>query len=121
MNQEMWRSAKRWLPALTWMALIFAFSSQPNSSQTTGQIFGEFNYFVRKVAHFSEYAILYLLVVRAWTRPVASSALCVLYAMTDELHQVLVPGRTATIGDVVIDALGVAGAMLIWRLFMMSR
>jgi VanZ family protein len=41
--------------------------------------------------------------------------------MTDELHQVLVPGRTATIGDVVIDALGVAGAMLIWRLFMMSR
>lgn len=43
--------------------------------------------------------------------------LCVLYAISDELHQIFVPGRTAQVMDVLIDTagavvgIGVAGMM----------
>ena len=40
----------------------------------------------------------------------------VLYAASDELHQSFVPGRTASTGDVLVDALGVGLAWLGWCL-----
>lgn len=31
---------------------------------------------------------------------------CVLYGISDEFHQTFIPGRTATLGDLVADAVG---------------
>lgn len=69
---------------------------------------------VRKLGHFTEYLIFGLLLARAlesdapW-RPrhaVLVVVLATLYAVTDELHQYFVPGRTAAVADVVIDGTG---------------
>ena len=44
------------------------------------------------------------------------------YAVTDELHQLFVPGRAGMISDVLIDSLGVLfGCFLIYALFRIFR
>jgi VanZ family protein len=69
---------------------------------------------IRKLAHFTEYLILGLLILRAlrdergWRlqHALMAIALATVYAVSDELHQRFVPGRTAAVGDVGIDAVG---------------
>ena len=77
---------------------------------------------VRKAAHFSEYAMLGLslrLCLESWLGHrrkrlwPAAWACGALYSCTDELHQMLVDGRTGQLLDVVIDSAGVLfGAVL---------
>ncbi|MGE5544823.1 MAG: VanZ family protein [Bacillota bacterium] len=72
------------------------------------------NHVVRKLAHFSLYMVLGILSARAlrksgmtgWKPLIAAVLICVLYAVTDELHQVFVPGRSGQISDVFIDSMG---------------
>ena len=72
------------------------------------------DHYVRKTAHFLEYALLGVLVCRALGIDVkkkahllgAALAFCSLYAVTDELHQYFVPGRSCQIKDVMIDSSG---------------
>ena len=111
----------RLLCLLAWMAVIYWFSDQPNSNQVTENYFGDFNFSVRKLAHFSEYAILFL--IARWTLAASkleqirargawsALAIAVAYAMLDEWHQAYVPGRSAAWGDVLIDA---SGATVSW-------
>ena len=107
-----------WGPPLMLMALIFAFSAMPSDSDK--HIWWVF--LLRKVAHFSEYALLCALWFRA-LRPVltlerslrAAVAICVTYAVTDELHQTLVDGRIGTWHDVLIDAAGALTAAWLIR------
>jgi len=71
-------------------------------------------FIVRKSAHFSSYAILGGFGILAFSqypldRPRRISyavLICVLYAATDEIHQLFVPGRSAELGDVAIDTAG---------------
>lgn len=51
----------KFLLLILWMLVIYVFSDQPNSNETTLEIFGTFNYWVRKAAHMTEYGILFLL------------------------------------------------------------
>lgn len=73
------------------------------------------DHYVRKSAHFMEYALLAVLVFRALqidlkTKKIclfaATWAVCSFYAATDELHQFFVPGRSCQIRDVLIDSAG---------------
>ena len=72
---------------------------------------------VRKAAHASEYALLGILVfgVARKKEMTKRQMLCailvtVLYAASDELHQLFVPGRSCQLRDVLIDTAGaVAG------------
>jgi len=62
----------------------------------------------RKLAHFIEYGVLYWLLVRG---PMAERRgwallICVIYALTDEGHQIFVPGRGPSLFDVGLDASG---------------
>jgi VanZ family protein len=107
-----------WLPVLIWMFVIFLFSGQPHSAAVTGVVFGQFNLPVRKLAHASEYAILFLLSRRAFRASEGKSTrlkslkaivLCLFYALSDEWHQSFVPGRSASLNDVAID---ISGAFL---------
>jgi VanZ family protein len=50
-----------------------------------------------------------------WTEAGLTLAIVFLYAASDELHQVFVPGRTGQISDVFVDVSGaVAGLTLLW-------
>lgn len=69
------------------------------------------DFFLKKTAHMIGYGIFYYLLVRA-VKPKSLSAyvvimiFCVFYAISDEIHQSFVPGRTATLMDVGFDSLG---------------
>ena len=78
---------------------------------------------MRKSAHFIAYLILGFLVSHAmkndgstalaWKRRGASLLLCVAYAISDEIHQIFVPGRGPLVKDILIDGAGaVIGIML---------
>ena len=109
--------AARWLPVVFWAGLIFTFSSIP----ALGTGLGTWDLVLRKLAHFTEYAIFGWLIMRAlrdtrgWQlhHALMAVALAGTYAVSDELHQVFVPGRTAAFGDVVIDTLGAATAQVL--------
>ncbi len=66
------------------------------------------NALIRKSAHFTEYAILFWLLVRGpfKDRPFSAMVICVGYAFLDEGHQMFVPGRTASLYDVALDSTG---------------
>ena len=66
----------KWLMLLLWMLVIFIFSSQPHSGETTKSIIEQImpniktnslldmiNFIVRKSAHITEYFILTLLII----------------------------------------------------------
>ncbi|MGV8155183.1 MAG: VanZ family protein [Alkaliphilus sp.] len=66
------------------------------------------NHIVRKNAHFFAYLVLALLVMNAVRRTGGSDIkltllICVLYAISDETHQIFVPGRSAQVSDILID------------------
>jgi len=108
-HSAIWRRA---LPALLWAALIFVFSSQAELPRVPVSVL---DLVLKKAAHLAEYAVLAILLLRALA-PVRSEAtrgaflaawaLAVIYAVTDEIHQAFVPGRSAAALDVLIDALG---------------
>jgi len=103
--------ARLWLPVLAWAAIIFALSSVPD----LGTGLGGWDLLLRKLAHAAEYAVLGALLLRATGRTGLAFALGTLYAVTDELHQMFVPGRMGRPLDVAIDALGVACGILVWQ------
>ncbi|MGN0162267.1 MAG: VanZ family protein, partial [Candidatus Ornithomonoglobus sp.] len=78
--------------------------------------------FIRKCAHFSEYAVLGIssyVSIRFLTDKSAryvriyAILFCMLYAVTDEIHQHFVPGRTERIFDVFVDTCGAATGVII--------
>ena len=85
------------------------FGSLPAAEQA--EIVASLQFLVRKSAHFSIYMILGL---------ATSCAVCLLYAASDEIHQLFVPGRSGEVRDVMIDfsgaVLGIALSMLVFLL-----
>ncbi len=133
-----------WWPALAWAVVISLFSTGAFTSENTGRIIIpvlhwlfpssslqalEFmHHIIRKCAHFTEYFILSLLILRAiragrhgtrlaWA--VLAIVLVAGYASLDEFHQRFVPGRTPAVTDVLIDTTGGAAAQAIAALFAM--
>lgn len=137
-------SKKRFLyliPVITWMIFIFYMSGK-TGQESSGQS-GKISLFItdllekvrqdspqemqnlqdilelviRKAAHMTEYAILFLLSYlvtvkismsqsRFYNRSIAV-LISLLYACSDEMHQLLVPGRSGKMIDVGIDMAGV--------------
>jgi VanZ family protein len=121
-----------WLPVILWMAVVFLLSSDQFSAQHTSLIVEPILRFllpqvsdqtiemahllVRKSGHLLEYFVLGVLLFRAFRggsadSPVhrhafAAATVLLLYAASDELHQVFVPGRTPSPLDVLIDFTG---------------
>lgn len=102
-------TAARWGATVLWMGVIFFLSAQPQLPQAPEPWL---DFLVKKTAHALEYAILAALA--RWTlqaypleRPGRWAWIwAVLYALTDEAHQALVPGRHPRGLDVLIDAGG---------------
>ena len=102
----------RYGPPLAIMALIFALSATPDLSSGLGA----WDFALRKLAHITIYAVLWLTLARAadWRRPALVTAIAIAYAISDEFHQSFVEGRHGTPVDVAIDTLGMGLAALAW-------
>jgi hypothetical protein len=102
----------RYGPPLAVMALIFALSATPDLSSGLGA----WDFALRKLAHITIFAVLWLTLARAadWRRPILATAIAILYAISDEFHQSFVEGRHGTPVDVAIDTLGMGLAALAW-------
>lgn len=101
---------------------------EPNEQQ---EIWNQVSFIVRKTGHFGEYGILAVLIscflitfqgVRANIRKVFwGMSVCVLYAVSDEMHQGFVAGRSPKIMDVCIDSAGafcgIVFVIIVWFLF----
>ena len=135
---------KYWLVIALWFGLIFVASSDRESAPRSSRIIAPLVLWlfphaskqtvegavtaVRKSAHLTEYAVLALLFWRAFRKPVKNDPRpwswrlagigllgVMLYAATDEVHQLFVPGRFGTFHDVLIDTTGGAlGLAALW-------
>ncbi len=132
-----------WFLLFLWMVVIFIFS-QENSSKSgetssffiniflkvfypgfpslseimKEQIIDNYQFLVRKLAHFTIFGILGVFSVLAYNSlktyttiklGLYSLLTCIGYAIFDEIHQHFVPGRACQLTDVLIDS---AGALL---------
>jgi VanZ family protein len=121
---------QRWALAFLWMGVIFLLSAQTgdDSAMLSTSLFkpifdfltpmgfsiSALSLFIRKSAHFFSYLILGVLVFRALDtynivlsqKIYVSIMICFGYALSDEIHQIFVPGRSGTLLDVFIDCLG---------------
>ena len=78
--------------------------------------------YVRKVAHMTEYAILSVLLylwLERWQftelrKNIFAVLMSMLYAASDEIHQLFVQGRTGSVRDVIIDSVGAVLGVLIF-------
>lgn len=118
-----------------WMGVIFLLSSEGHDVSSGRsdaivhalQSFGVgwqvdlLTFLTRKAAHTVAYAILGVLTYNVlWQQGLslrvrlgASIAIVVLYAVSDELHQLYTPGRSSELRDVIIDSVaGIAGLLL---------
>lgn len=83
-------------------------------------IAGAIESFVRKGAHMTEFAILAWLLygwlcrweITRLRKACLASALAILYACSDEFHQLFVAGRAGKVSDVLIDSTGIVLGMV---------
>jgi VanZ family protein len=133
-----------WWPALLWAVVISVFSTGLFKSDNTGSVIipmlrfflphasaetlDFLHHIIRKCGHLSEYFILSMLILRGiragekglYLRWVLVTILIVAgYAALDEYHQSFVPGRTAAVGDVLIDTTGGIAAQIVALLFVL--
>lgn len=120
---------------VVWIGVIFYMSSGQGSMDETSRFIRPlleflfpsaapetitiYHSFIRKCAHFTEYAVLALLAYRAIKSPkhrlIWSVLLVVMVASLDELNQSFDPTRTGSIYDVLLDiAGGSTMAAVIW-------
>jgi VanZ family protein len=124
--------AFRWLPLLLWMALIFTLSATPNpyaalpsAVEHDGQVSAAplgiaktiDNELLGRISHAGIFAVLAILAYRA-VRPAAhpmllAFVLSAAYALSDEVHQLFVPGRAFELRDLALDTLGILLGLVI--------
>ena len=122
------------LLVILWMIFIFVMSSFDATSSSNQSNFivdiitsiinikdiGLLSLIIRKLAHFIEYFILGILVINFITRYdkkiIIAILLCIIYATSDEIHQIFVPGRSCQIIDIMIDSLGSIMGIYLYKL-----
>lgn len=142
-ERRVWLTA--YAPVFLWLGVIFYLSSPEGAFTNTSRIIGPLLQFffpdmpeatrliihgyVRKVAHFTEYAVLAFLAARACvmsasaflvrSRYLLPMALVVVVAVADETNQSFLASRTASVFDVFIDVTG--GAVMTLLLWLTGR
>ena len=107
----------RWrLPFYLWLVVILALTSYPKLTlPETG--FSS----IDKLGHLGVYFVLGLLALRFYIRDNLANwrgnvskamVFCILFAVFDEIHQCIIPGRSADIWDALADIAGILLALL---------
>ena len=150
MNSDRHNVLKAWIAAVLWLLVIAIESSALLSAHNTSRIlypllhflfgldwerFHVWHFYIRKGGHVVGYAILCILLFRAWraTMPAMNnpkwsarwSGLAILgtliVASLDEWHQSFIPSRTGRWQDVVLDTCAGIGAQILiflwWKRF----
>lgn len=143
MGTRVWRYA----PLVSWMLFIYVASTSEFSADKTSRIvrplllwlfpqiseerIAALHFLIRKVAHFTEYAVLGFLAARAFIGSshrvlsqnwiTAGTVLVVAYALLDEFHQSFVSARTASLFDSLIDIAGGLFALICFAYFKRYR
>ncbi len=117
------RLAWYWVPVLLYAGLIFYLSSLEHPevyAPSLFQLLGD------KLLHVIEYAVLGVLCYRSFRHAAGPSSArhalllglltATAYGVSDELHQSFVPGREATIWDVLADGTGAWVGAGLWHL-----
>lgn len=108
---------RHWWLVIAWCALIFVLSSVPGH-RLPEMPAANFD----KVVHAIVYGVLGALCWRALRRTSSirasiavglAAALATVYGVSDELHQLLTPGRSCDVHDVMADAIGGTGGALV--------
>ncbi len=104
-----------YLPSLLWMGFIFYLSSR---HQTITTHVYAYDFMTLKTFHIIEYFILNFLVFRSLyfrnnkknmkQAIYVATVFSVLFAFSDEVHQVFVMNRTGCFRDTLIDSIGIA-------------
>jgi VanZ family protein len=97
----------RWLAVILWMSLIFFWSSIPDLKSSLPTLYDTI---LRKGAHIGEYLVLAWLVSRAWDnlkRQWFVLVFCLVFAASDEFHQLFVRDRSGQLIDVAVDTVGI--------------
>ena len=122
---------------LIWLIFIFVmshFDADTSSSQSGSIVEVIANIFnikyieilsliIRKIAHITEYFILGILTINCLkdykikNLYISSILFCIIYACSDEFHQLFISGRSGTIIDVLIDSIGIILGIFIYKLF----
>ena len=120
-------------PKITWslvflyMLIIFILSSFPYIEQPI-RVYYVYNFIITFIEHVIEYSILGLLLFFGFlsrnidnngkTLNIALLAILVstIYGITDEIHQIFVPGRNCDIIDVIADLIGSCIGVFIGKL-----
>jgi VanZ family protein len=135
---------RHWWPALIWALVISGFSTITFTSENTrhfiipilhfllphasAETLDFLHHIIRKCGHLTEYFILSMLILRGiragekgmhvrWA--LVTILIIAGYAALDEYHQSFVPGRTAAVGDVLIDTSGGIAAQIVASLFVL--
>ena len=121
---------------LFWMLLIFIMSSfdateSANQSNFIVKIINNIfkieniellSFIIRKLAHFTEYLILGFLTINMLNKNdiskkyLLSILICIIYATSDEIHQIFVPGRACQLRDILIDSIGSITGIYLYKL-----
>lgn len=119
------RFIRYWIPVVVWMGVIF-FLSGRSSIQVADEPVINFLFF--KTLHVIEFSLLFMLYFRALKNTLriaiginvfaVAFVLTLLYAVTDEIHQLFVPSREGRLRDVIIDAIGAGGAWIYLELLL---
>jgi VanZ family protein len=134
-----------------WMAVVFFFSAQTADQSSrlsqglSGEILeflnnvglsigddyqgqnngNELNGIIREAAHASIYFILAILVNYTVKlikmNYVVSFLICIFYAVSDEIHQLFVPGRTFQLFDLSMDFTGTIAGLLVFSILQKIR
>lgn len=137
---------------ILWMIVIFSFSSA-DANKSTGTsdkvittmieikdkitdqetpvsekeiIVKNSSFYVRKIAHISEYLILGLLMFNTLKQfnilnIYYAIILCVLYSCTDEFHQLFINGRSGSFRDVLIDTIGILLGTYLYKILVIKK
>jgi VanZ family protein len=134
----------RWLPVFLWAIIIFITSANPNPYRalpaswniqtlpiqsdpgskkiTRDEILGRF-------LHAAEYLVLAACITRALVGRgdlrigllIMALGLSALYALSDEVHQLYVPGRAFELGDLALDLAGSALGIISFATFLILQ
>ena len=137
---------------ILWMIVIFSFSSA-DANKSTGTsdkvittmieikdkitdqetpisekeiIVKNSSFYVRKIAHITEYLILGFLMFNllkqySVTNIYYAIGLSILYSCTDEFHQLFINGRSGSFKDVLIDTIGILLGTYLYKILVIKK